>query len=235
MLTNALKQLRKEPRRTTAATYEMLGPLVDAASPKAETKNERFRESIRLRDTALILFGFAVGRRGAELAAITIEDIQHQDSGWIVKIPKSKTNRTGEPEIVGVPRFPNDPLCPIAAVEAWMLYADLRSGPIFRTISPIAGKGGGPMRRQDISRRLEAIATRAGLEGFWRSHSLRRGVVTSAEQRGVARSRTRILTGWKSDAMFAIYADHQDKIAQSPLHEIYSHNYGATTRPNGLD
>jgi hypothetical protein len=72
-----------------------------------------------------------------------------------------------------------------------------------------------------IAERLAEIAAEANPPGLWRSHSLRRGVVTSAEALNIARSRTRTLTSWKSDAMFTHYADHQEKIAASPIHEIF--------------
>jgi integrase len=223
IIKNALKELRKrrKTRRVNPAIYDLLGPLVDATDAP-EIKSSYLRESMRLRDRALVLFGFALGRRGAELAAIDVEHIKAFAEGWQVEIPSSKTNKSGESEFVGVPRFPNDPLCPIGAVEKWLTFMGIKSGPIFLTISAFAGQGGRRMRREDISRRLQSIAARAGLPGFWRSHSLRRGVVTSAEQAGVARSRTNMLTGWKSDAMYAIYAEHRDQIGQSPLHEIYA-------------
>lgn len=207
---NGGKKLARKPRRTTPATYEVLPRLV--ACTTGTTK---------IRDVALILLGFALGRRGSELAGVDVEHIERVDTGIIVEIPKSKTNKTGEPEYIGVPRFPNDPFCPVAALDTWLEYAGIRSGPIFLTMSPVPGRGGKRMNRQDVSRRLEKIAAGAHLEGFWASHSLRRGVVTSSEQRGVARSRTRLLTGWKNDAMFSVYSDHRELVDQSPLHEIY--------------
>lgn len=216
----AFKTLRKDGpgvRRVARATYDVVQTLVAVVDTDASLD-----PLLRLRDRALVLFGFAVGRRGSELAGIDVAHIQQYEEGWLVAIPISKTNDTGEPEFVGVPRFPEDPLCPIAAVEAWMTAGRVMAGPVFRTLSPIKDRGGNRMRREDISRRLDAIATRAGVPGIFRSHSLRGGVVTSAEEFGVSRSRTRLLTGWKSDAMFSVYAIHRDKIKMSPLHDIYS-------------
>jgi integrase len=209
---NATRKLAREPRRVTPATYEKLAQLVGAIDGDA---------AIQVRDRALVLFGFAIGKRGHELAGVDVAHIRETDDGWLIAIPQTKTNKSGEPEYIGVPRFVGDPLCPLAAVEAWLAYARIRVGPVFRTLSVVKGRGGNRMRREDIARRLAAIARRAGLEGIFRSHSLRRGVVTSAEQYGIARSRTRLLTGWKSDAMFSVYAYHEDKVRMSPLHEIY--------------
>jgi hypothetical protein len=66
----------------------------------------------------------------------------------------------------------------------------------------------------DVSRRLVGAGIRC-------SHPCRVKPDPPPNRAGVARSRTRLLTGWKSDAMFSVYADHQDKIAQSPLHDLY--------------
>lgn len=209
---NAQRQIRKDVRRVDAARYEFLPQLVSAANGP-----------MRLRDRALILLGFAIGKRGTELAAIDIEHITSYSNGIVIRIPKTKTNQTGKSEYLGVPRFPDDPFCPVTALEDWVKSARIRSGPVFITFSPIAGEGGNRMSYRDISRRLEALAKAADLDGFWRSHSLRRGMVTSAEKRNIARSRTRILTGWKSDAMFASYADHTSSlIDSSPMHEIFA-------------
>jgi integrase len=199
-------------KRASEATYEQLPTLIDAIQGG---------EAIQARDRAMILFGFAIGRRGMELAGVDVEHIQFFDDGLLVTIFKSKSNRTGEPEVLGVPAFSDDPLCPCAALKAWLAYSKITTGAVFRTISAVPGGGGNRMRREDVARRLEKIAERANLDGFWRSHSLRRGVVSSAEQLNISRSRTRMLTGWKSDAMFAVYAHHRSKIRESPLHEIY--------------
>jgi integrase len=215
ILKNAVSRIaeQRSVRRVEPATYDVLPRLVAAIDGDP---------AIAVRDRALVLFAFATARRGAELAQLDMADIERHEDGWIVRFKRSKTNKTGEPEYVGVPRFASDPLCPIAAMETWLEHAHIQIGPLFRTLSPVAGKGGQRIRREDISRRLDRIAAKAGLHGIWRSHSFRRGFVTSAEERGVARSRTRINTGWKSDAMFAVYADHRDVLRQSPLHEIYN-------------
>lgn len=216
ILRNAGREIAKtrSVQRVEPLTKELLGQIL-AVTDAYEN------EWLRLRDRALILFAFATGRRGSEIADIRVADITTKEHGWLVRFRWSKTNKTGEPEYVGIPNFSGDPLNPIDAIQAYLSHAHIGAGHIFRTRSRFRGQEGNPMRRQDIARRIEKIAATAGLLGRWRSHSFRRGLVTSAEQAGVARSRTRLNTGWKSDAMFATYAQHDDVIAQSPLHEIF--------------
>lgn len=226
-LRGAGRERKREPRRVAPATFEALERLVAATESIASAQMRSGRAVgveamlVQMRDRALVLLGFALGRRGSELARVEVSDIERHPEGILVKIPWTKTNKTGEPEYVGVPSFPGDPLCPIHALDAWLAAAKITSGPVFVTLSPVVGRGRRAMRGEDISRRIAAIASEAGLEGLWRSHSLRRGVVTSAEARGVARSRTRLLTGWSSEAMFPVYADHRNKIRASPLHDMF--------------
>ena len=219
----AFDRLSSEPRRVTPATVDKLGALLDAAATLAVRRSanlsERQRDLLAKRDRALLLFGFATGRRGAEIAAVRYEDVQRKAHGLLVRIPRSKTNKGDEAEYVGVARRPGQSMCPVQAFEDWCLAADITAGPVF--ISLARGHEPRAMRGKDIAERLSEIANEAGLPGIWRSHSLRRGVVTSAESINVARSRTRLLTGWKSDAMFPTYADHEEKIVASPVNEIF--------------
>ncbi len=223
----ALKKLGGEPRRVEAATFPRIGELIDAIEnafvENVRAGKSRGREAnfIRTRDRALVLLGFALGRRGSELARVDVEHIERRSDGIIVKIPWTKTNKTGEPEFVGIPAFHEHPLCPVRALDVWLHLAKIKSGPVFVTLSPVRGRGGQRMRGEDISRRLAVVAANANLPGLWRSHSLRRGVVTSAEVLNVSRSRTRQLTGWRSERMFEVYASHDIKPSTSPLNDIY--------------
>jgi integrase len=219
---NALSDLAAEPRRVSPATVDVLGVLLQAAQTLAERRSARLsirqRDLLAKRDRALLLFGFTTGRRGAEIASVRCDDLDRRPTGLLVKFRRSKTNKGDEVEIVGIPRRGGD-ACAVEALEAWMSAAGIEFGSVFITLA----RGHAPrvMRGEDIAQRLAEIAAEANLPGLWRSHSLRRGVVTSAEALNIARSRTRMLTSWKSDAMFTHYADHQEKIAASPIHEIF--------------
>ncbi len=127
------------------ATYETLAVLLAASEalaggrvrPQLEKKTDAV--AILLRDRALVLLGFALGRRGSELARVDLEHIEWRPAGLLVKIPYLKTNKSGEPEVIGVPKFVGDPLCPVAALAAWVHYAKITAGPVFVTLA--AGKG----------------------------------------------------------------------------------------------
>ena len=215
-------------RRVEPLTYELLQRTIDVIDT-CKLPSYRANERLRLRDRALVLFCHALGRRGAEIADLTMDDItivNEEPQGWLIRFRWSKTNKSGEPEYVGIPSFPGNPLDVIGAMNAHFAANAIQVGSLFRTTGFVKRKngsfgGGQPMTRPDIARRIEKIAEAAGLLGRWRSHSFKRGLVTDAEELGVARSRTNINTGWRSDAMYPRYADHKRKIAQSPLWEIY--------------
>jgi hypothetical protein len=47
---------------------------------------------------------------------VDLEHIEWRPDGLLINIPYSKTNESGEPEVIGVPKFVGDPLCPVAAL-----------------------------------------------------------------------------------------------------------------------
>lgn len=100
--------------------------------------------AILLRDPALVLLGFALGRRGLELARI---DLEHTE--WM-------------PEVTGVPKFVGDPLCPVAALARWVHYAEITAGAVFVTLSPVGGKGGKRIAPLDISPGLRRSRPKPG-------------------------------------------------------------------------
>lgn len=81
---------------------------------------------VGLRDKALILLGFAMGRRGAEIAAVNANDLTEPEEadGEVlrVRVRMSKTNAAGMKEdSVDVPRSQDLRYCPVTAVRRWQL------------------------------------------------------------------------------------------------------------------
>ena len=169
-------------------------------------------ESIRLRDRAMLLMGFAMGARRSELAGLRIEHIKHHMQGIIVTIWAAKTGDRESQVMYG-----NDPnLCPIAAVRAWMDHANIADGHLFRqiTITPrgqrraiISGSG---ITGQVVNRSFIRWADAAGLpSGKWTAHSMRAGFCVQGPIDGIPESELRAQTGHKS-AVFYTYAQRAD-------------------------
>jgi len=133
------------------------------------------------RDRAILLLGFAGAFRRSELAALTVADLTEVQEGLRVLVRRSKTDQTGEGQIV--PIFNGTRLCPATAVRDWLQAAQIKEGPLFRRISK-----GGKLGKEALTDKSVALIVKhyAELAGFdsseFSGHSLRSGFLTSAAE-----------------------------------------------------
>ncbi|MUZ65032.1 site-specific integrase [Agrobacterium vitis] len=154
------------------------------------------RGSLRgLRDRAMLLIGFAGGLRRSEIVGLDCDRDQTEDGrGWIAILDKgllvTLRGKTGWRE-VEIGRGSTDATCPVVAIEAWIRFARIAKGPLFRRVKG-HGKDVGPDRLNDkeIARLVKRAAMAAGIRGDlaeierqlkFSGHSLRAGLATSAE------------------------------------------------------
>ena len=115
-----------------------------------------------LRDRAVILVGFALLARRAELAALNLSDIEHvPGEGLAVTIRASKT----DPSARGVTRRIHyaaaEVLCPVRAVLAWLAYLAAHghmAGPLFIRVDRWGNLGAGAGGRYRTTPRRGARA-----------------------------------------------------------------------------
>ena len=185
----------RAPVRADAAIGDVIRRMVNVIDAQAAN------DSIRLRDRAMLLMGFALGARRSELAALRPEHIQWFPQGIIVSIWAGKTGNRQSEAMYG----DNPNMCPIVALRAWMNHAGITSGPIFRqiTITPrgnrraVISEHG--ISGQVVNRTIQKWAQAAGLEsGRWTAHALRAGYAIQAELNGVPSSQSRAQTGHKN-------------------------------------
>jgi integrase len=145
---------------------------------------------VGLRDRALLLVGYAGGLRRSELVAITREDIAEEPGGLRVRIPRSKTDPTGEGAFIGLALGEHRPTCPVRSLYAWIEASEADVGAVFRKIhrsGRIAFEGltPGAVRRILLDR-----AALAGLEVAMAErlspHGLRAGFITQAHLNGAS-------------------------------------------------
>jgi integrase len=160
-------------------------------------------ETIRLRDRAMLLLGFAMAARRSEIAALHVNHIDWHPQGIIVHVWASKTgDRTCEIS------FGDDAnLCPISALRAWLDHAGIAEGVVFRQIAITPRGDRRAIIRMDgingqvVNRTLAKWADAAGLNtGRWTAHSLRAGFCVQGEIDGIPESQLRAQTGHKSAA-----------------------------------
>ena len=137
------------------------------------------------RDRALLVVGFTGALRRSELVSLDVEDIRWTRQGMIINIRTSKMDQEGKGSEIGIPFGRKAETCPVGLLKAWLKFAGIKKGPIFR---PIAKSGEiGPERLGD--RAVALIVKRTvGHAGFspedFSGHSLRAGLATSAAERG---------------------------------------------------
>jgi integrase len=125
----AARDGRYGPRKAVPVMVTDLPPII--ASCDLET-------AAGLRDRAVILLGFALLARRAELAALSVSDIEHvAGDGLAVTIRASKTDQSARGVIRRVHYASAEAVCPVRAVLAWLEYLAahaVTTGPLFTRI-----------------------------------------------------------------------------------------------------
>jgi site-specific recombinase XerD len=146
-----------------------------------------------LRDRAMILLGFSIAARRAELAGLRLRNIRDDDNGLLVDVRVSKT----EPRTVAVPYGKNGDTCPVSAWNAWRTAAQITDPDrhAFRRIhhtGSVQPQGLTPQRAGDL---ITAAGLRAGFEELFTGHSVRSGMATEARRAGKDRKAIAAVTG----------------------------------------
>jgi integrase len=199
--TTYINGLRRHDERTQSASAlypRDIQAIVDAIPPHSRTY---------LRDRALILLAFALGRPGAHITALDLEDITDTDNGIAVILPAGPRSSSGEYDQVHLPAATRERYCPVAAVRAWrdaLAERDHHSGALFIRIDRTGQLGvqawsaarrrshdDGRITLQTLRHIVLRHAAAANLtsppgasRGSISPHSLRRGFVMSAFDRG---------------------------------------------------
>lgn len=135
-----------------------------------------------LRDHALLLVGFFGALRRNELSGICVEHLEVHEKGFVLHIPKSKTNQTGEQdEIVALPSSPTPGRCPVAAVTAWRKAASIDAGPLLRGLTKNGRPRSTAIGESTINKLVKSSIERTGTDATpYSAHGLRAGFATYA-------------------------------------------------------
>ena len=158
-----------------------------------------------LRDRALLLIGFAGGFRRSELVGLDRTDIESVREGLIVTLRRSKTDQEAVGRKIGIP-FGRTRHCPVGALIAWLTFAQIEQGPIFRPVDRHGNSRSVRLSANAVSQIVSERVAAAGIDpAGYSGHSLRAGLATSAAQVGVSSWKIRQQTGHASDTMLARY------------------------------
>lgn len=139
------------------------------------------------RDNALLQVGFLGAFRRSELAVLKVEDINWQLAGIEISIPKSKTDQLNTGQFCVIPNG-NEQLCAVRALKAWLAAANINAGFIFRRIHRGNKISNLSITPDSVNVLLKKRALAAGIDNAMNlsSHSLRRGLATTASRDGVS-------------------------------------------------
>lgn len=174
-----------EIRALMSGVRRTLGTAPDKKSPITRSNLARIIAALPdtlagHRDRALLLIGFSGAFRRSELAGLEVKDIAFLDDRVVITLARSKTDQEGRGIKKHIPRMKDD-LCPVAALQAWLSEADIKSGPIFRKVDRWGKVGQRKINDGTVAQIVKDSAHRAGLNpDVVSGHSLRSGFITSA-------------------------------------------------------
>ena len=173
------------------------------------------------RDKAIILTGFFGAFRRSELSALSWEQVEFVSDGVILKIPRSKTDQTGEGGDCVIP-IGREPKCPVRALIDWQAASKQYSGPVFRKISGKGTIGISSLRPESINRLIRKRAKEARLINWQKmsSHSLRRGFATEAARKGASMPAIQRHGRWRSVKTVVEYIEAGRQFADSAVNVL---------------
>jgi integrase len=169
-----------------------------------------------VRDSALLQVGFYGGFRRSELVTIDMEHISWEREGMTISLPRSKTDQTGQGIIKAIP-LGCDPYCPVTALRRWIERSGIVDGPVFRRISRWAQLGTAGLNASSVNDILTAAGALAGLPYVpaLSSHSLRRGMATSAFRAGAGLREIKRQGGWRHDGTVHGYIEEATRFEEN--------------------
>jgi integrase len=152
------------------------------------------------RDNALLQIGYFGGYRRSEIVSLEVSHLAWEREGLVITLPRSKTDQQGEGIVKAIP-FGDGACCPARALRAWLAAAGIDAGPLFRPLNKWGQLGGRALGEGSVNAILEAGAMLAQLDYVPQlsSHSLRRGMATSAHRAGASFRDIKRQGGWRHD------------------------------------
>lgn len=160
------------------------------------------------RDSALLQIGYFGGYRRSEIVSLELAHVAWEREGIVITLPRSKTDQQGEGIVKAIP-FGDGPCCPASALRSWLAAAAIGSGPLFRPLNKWGRVGALALGQASVNAILEECATLAGLDYVPQlsSHSLRRGMATSAHRAGASLRDIKRQGGWRHDGTVQGYIE----------------------------
>ena len=160
----------------------------------------------KLRDTSILLIGFAGGFRRNEIVSLDYEDLDFVYEELKINIKRSKTDQFGEGTIKAIPYFENNVYCPVTTIRRWLNISKITKGALFRRFSKGSKITSGRLSDQTVALLIKKYLSKTGIDSKnYSGHSLRSGFATSAAESGAEERSIMAMTGHKSTEMVRRY------------------------------
>lgn len=168
------------------------------------------------RDNALLQIGYFGGYRRSELVGLEVSNFAWEQEGLVITLPRSKTDQLGQGITKAIP-FGNGSCCPATALRTWLNVAGITVGPIFRSITKWGEIGEEALHEASVNAVLESCAKLVQLDYVPQlsSHSLRRGMATSAHRAGADFQDIKRQGGWRHDGTVQGYIEEAGQFQEN--------------------
>jgi integrase len=189
------------PKKARALTVRELQAIVAHLAPQETLAAKR--------DAALLQIGFFGGFRRSELVGLERAFVTFEPEGLVITLRKSKTDQEGKGKKKAIPYGKGGGCCAVRALRTWLTAAGIQEGPLFRAINRWGKVRADRLSDRSVNDILERRAHLAGLEFIpeMSSHSLRRGMATSAHRAGADRRKIQAQGGWVDERTVQGYID----------------------------
>ncbi|MFZ6862746.1 site-specific integrase [Undibacterium sp. Ji67W] len=171
-----------------------------------------------IRDNALLQIGFFGGFRRSELVGLQVDSLNWEAEGLLIQLPKSKTDQSGEGILKAIP-YGKGICCPCLALKKWLEHAKIHNGSIFRSVNKWGQVGESSLNASSVNSILLESAKLSGLDHLSKisSHSLRRGMATSAYRAGASFRDIKRQGGWRFDGTVQGYIEEADQFKENAM------------------
>lgn len=176
------------------------------------------------RNQCLLALGFYGALRGSELLLIHVEHLEFLEQGLRISIPQSKTDQIGQGQQVFLPELgPRNKTCPIALTRKWLESSNIQTGSLFPSTKQ--GQEGRTvvMTKSGLNILLKSIASECGWPQpkSYSSHSLRRGLATSASAAGASVKSIMKQGRWQSEKTVLQYIEEGQAFDDNAVNALF--------------
>ena len=180
------KRLRKHAHLTNAPTKKTPLRLTDIKNLVQQCADNDTGK----RDKAILLIGFAGAMRRSELVHLHTKNLKRNpDDSLTITIGNSKTDKLAEGQTVTIHPNNDTEFCPIAALDEWLATANIHSGFLF----PGFTHRHPHLSPKSVGNIIKKYCALAGLNpDLFAGHSLRRGLLITAAEKGAGINELRV-------------------------------------------